>query len=96
MYGTARYYAGPGAKELADLLEARKSDVEKLIRGVPGFVSYALIRLTDGAAFSVTVCNDKAGCDESTRVAGEWIRSNAADLKPPAPMVSEGEVIVRM
>jgi hypothetical protein len=96
MYGAARYYAGPGAKELADLLESRKSDVQNAIKAAPGFVSYALIRLSDGGVFSLTTCNDKAGCDESTRIAGEWVRANAGDLKPPAPMVSEGEVIIRM
>jgi hypothetical protein len=33
-----------------------------------GFVSYSLIRTADGGA-SVTVCEDKAGTDESLQVA---------------------------
>jgi len=95
MQGTVRYYAGPGGNELFDVLAAHKSEIENLIKGVPGFVSYVLIRSSDGGC-SVTVCNDKAGCDESTRIAGQFIRDNAGDLTTPPAMVSEGEVLVRM
>src|SRR4051812_14640565 len=97
MHGTVRYYAGPGGKELFDVLAANKGEIENLIKGVPGFVSYVLIRSSDGGC-SVTVCNDKAGCDESTRIAGQWIRDNGSGLKtpPPAAMVSEGEVLVKL
>ncbi len=94
MHATARYYAGPGAKELIDLLDERKSDVEKLIKAVPGFVSYSLVRLNEGG-MSLTVCNDKAGTEESTRVASQWVRENTSNLTPPTPMVSEGDVIIR-
>jgi hypothetical protein len=95
MHATARYYTGPGAKELFDVLTERKSEVEKLIGGVSGLVSYTLTRLDEGG-FSLTVCNDKAGCDESTRIAGEWVRENAGHLNPPTAMVSEGEVILKL
>lgn len=95
MHGTVRYYAGPGGKELFDILAAHKSDVENLIKTVPGFVSYVLIQSSDGGC-SVTVCNDKTGTDESTRIAGQWIREHAGNLTTPAAMVSEGEVLVRL
>ena len=95
MHGTVRYYAGPGGKELFDVLAAHKSDIENLIEGVPGFVSYVLIQSNDGGC-SVTVCNDKAGCDESTRLAAQFIRENAGNITAPAAMVSEGDVLVRM
>ena len=52
--------------ELFDLLETRKSDVESLIRTVKGFVGYSLIRTGEGGV-SVTVCQDKAGADESVQ-----------------------------
>jgi hypothetical protein len=34
-----RSYLGKGAKELADVLERYRAEVEKLIRSVKGFVS---------------------------------------------------------
>jgi hypothetical protein len=34
MHAVVRSYSGPGARELFDLLEARKDDVESVIRSV--------------------------------------------------------------
>ena len=95
MHAVVRSYSGTGAKELFDLLEERKGEVESLIRAVTGFVAYSLIRTGDGG-ISVTVCQDKAGTDESLQVARNWIQENAADLDTSAPSVSEGSVIVQL
>jgi hypothetical protein len=95
MHAVVRLYSGKGAKELFDLLEKRKADVEGVIRPVKGFMSYTLARSGDGG-FSVTVCQDKAGADESVRVAREWIAKNAGTTGAGAPQVSEGSVIIHM
>ena len=68
MHVVTRSYSGKGAKELVDVLEKNKADVEKLIRSIKGFVSYSLVRTADGG-FSVSVFQDKAGADESVKVA---------------------------
>jgi hypothetical protein len=88
-------YSGANGKTLIDLLEERKSEVEALIRPVQGFVSYALIRTADGGA-SVTVCQDKAGTEESMRIAREWIGQNASSLGASPPTVVEGAVILQL
>ena len=95
MHAVIRMYAGSGAKKLIDVLDERKKDVEALIRPVKGFVSYSLIRTADGGA-SVTVCQDKAGTDESLRLAKDWIQKNAANTGATAPTVSEGSVILQL
>ena len=87
--------SGEGAKELFDLLEKRKSDVESLIRTVKGFVSYSLVRTADGG-ISVTVCQDKAGADDSVQKAKDWIGGNASNIGASAPKVSEGSVILHL
>jgi heme-degrading monooxygenase HmoA len=61
-------YSGKGAKELMDVLERNNAEVERLIRAVQGFVSFFLVRTASGG-FSVSVFQDKAGTDESVRVA---------------------------
>lgn len=94
MHAVVRKYSGKGAKELFDLLEKRKAEVENVIRPVKGFVSYTLARSGDGG-FSVTVCQDKAGTDESVRVAKDWIAKNAGSTGVGAPQVSEGTVIIQ-
>ena len=95
MHANMRYYSGPGAKELFDLLEARRSEVESAMGKTPKLVSYTLIRLP-GAGVSITVCHDKAGCDESVKLAGAWIKENGAALKVNPPMVQEGPVIAHV
>jgi hypothetical protein len=84
-----------GAKKLLDLLEERKKEVEGIIRPVKGFVSYSLMRTTDGGA-SVTVCQDKAGTDESSRLAKEWIAKNASGLGVNPPAILEGAVVLHL
>lgn len=95
MYAVLRNYTGAGAKELFDRLDERKSEVEELIRSVAGFRAYTLMRTNDGG-LSVTVCDDRAGAEESMERARAWIQDNAPDLKAAAPAVSEGEVILQL
>ena len=71
MHTVVRSYSGKGAKELFDVLEKNKADVEKTLRSVKSLVSYTLVRSADGG-FSVTVCNDKAGTDESLEKARDY------------------------
>lgn len=91
MYAVVRNYTGSGAKELFALLEEKKTEVESIIRSVTGFVAYSLIR-TDEGGVTVTVCQDKAGTDESIQVARDWIQTNASDLGVNPPSISEGLV----
>jgi hypothetical protein len=84
-----------GAKELLDVLEKNKGEVERLIRTVKGFVSFSLVRSAEGG-FSVSVFNDTAGTDESIRVARDWIAKNAANTGVSPPKISEGAVILQV
>jgi hypothetical protein len=95
MYAVVRTYSGKGARELFDVLEKRKTEVESVMRPVKGFVSYTLARSGDGG-FSVTVCQDKAGCEESIKAAREWVAKNAGNTGAGAPKVSEGPVIIQL
>ena len=95
MHAVVRTYSGRGAKELFDLLEERKAEVESLIRSVSGFHAYSLIRTEDGGV-TVTVCQDKSGTDESLQLARDWIGQNASDLGTGPPLVLEGSVILQL
>jgi hypothetical protein len=94
MHAVVRTYSGVGARQLFDILEAQKSDVQSTLQKVSGIVSYTLLRTGDGG-MSITVCADKAGADESLRVARDWIKNNAASVSASPPDVSEGSVIVQ-
>jgi hypothetical protein len=93
MYVVVRSYSGQGASELFDLLGQREEDVKELIGGVPGFVTYAALR-SDGGGMTVTVCQDKAGTDESSRRAAEWVKENvSATVDQPA--ITEGNTVLQ-
>jgi hypothetical protein len=93
MYVVVRSYSGQGASELFDLLGQREDDVKNLISGVPGFVSYAAFRSGDGG-MTVTVCQDKAGTDESSRRAADWVKENVSTPGSP-PTITEGETVLQ-
>ena len=95
MHAVVRTYPGKGAKELMDVLERNNAEVERLIRAVQGFVSFSLVRTASGG-FSISVFQDKAGTDESVRVARKWIAKNAANLGAAPPAISEGTVILQV
>ena len=88
-----RKYSGKGATELVNALEKHAADLQSLMRSVKGLVSYTLARSGDGG-FSVTICQDQAGIDESVQKAKDWIAKNAANTGAAAPEVSVGNVIV--
>jgi hypothetical protein len=95
MYAVVRTYSGAGAKKLFDVLEQRKSEVEAVIRKVPGLTSYTMMRSDDGGV-SVTVCEDQAGAQESLKIAREWIQKNAPDTGASAPVVTQGTVLLQL
>lgn len=90
-----RTYSGAGAKALMDLLEANLPDIESRLRAVAGLVSYTLARSIDGG-FSVTVCEDSAGIENSSQIAKDWVGKNAVQTGVGAPQVSDGVVILNV
>ena len=92
MHAVVRTYSGPGASELLDLLGQREEDVQALISGVPGFVNYAAVRSGDGGV-TVTICENKAGTDESSRRAAEWVKDNLSATA--IPQIAEGDTVLQ-
>jgi hypothetical protein len=63
-----------------------------LISAVPGFVAYYFTDAGDGTMVSTSIFQDKAGAEESNKMAAEWIKRNPGTL-PTAAWVTSGEVI---
>jgi hypothetical protein len=93
MHVVVRSYSGQGASDLFDAMEQRQEDVRELISGVPGFISYAAFR-TDAGVKTVTVCDDKAGTDESSSRAAAWIGDNV-DASVDPPEIAEGDTFIQ-
>lgn len=93
MHAVVRTYSGDGASALFDLLAEREEDVKSLITSVPGFVSYVAVPSGDGG-ITVTVCEDQAGTDESSRRAAAWVKENVS-AAPSPPTISEGDTALQ-
>jgi heme-degrading monooxygenase HmoA len=92
MYATVRNYAGP--ERFAEELAKRQDEVKSLLEGIAGFQAYYMVRTDEGGAVSVSVFDDQAGAEESTRQAADWVRTNLSDLGVSPPQVSSGEVVI--
>ena len=93
MHAILRTYSGSGARELFDILDKNKGEVEQLMRAIKGFGSYTLVRTADGG-YSLSVFADEAGTAEGVRVAGDWVAKNASQTGVGAPTVREGTTIL--
>ena len=71
---------------------ARRTELEALMRSVPGLVSYQLLETAEGVA-AVAVCHDRAGCEECTRRTQRWVDTNLTDVAGRSPLVVGGDVI---
>jgi hypothetical protein len=92
MYAVVRTYSGQGASELFELLGQRETDVKGIMTGVEGFVSYVAVRTGDGGV-AVTVCDEQAGAEESSRRAAEWVKANlSVPVDPPA--ITDGDAVL--
>ena len=89
MYATIRSYSG--GSEFADALVEHEDDIRGIITLIAGFRAYYLVRTADGVT-TISVFDDQAGAEESTRAAAAWVGENLADVSPGAPQVTTGEV----
>ena len=89
MYISIRQYKTNQAKEFTK--RVNESWVP-LISKVPGFIAYYAIEKADGWA-SVSIFKDKAGAEESNRMAPEWVKKNAAGLVV-GPEITAGEAVI--
>lgn len=95
MHMVIRTYSGQPGRQLVELLVKHREEVEQLLRGIPGLSSYTAALTADGGV-TVTVCNDKAGADESVQVAREWIAKRATDFNIALPTLVEGEAVIHL
>jgi len=86
-----RYNTAQGAAaEIADRVNA---EFVPIINQAPGFIAYYVVESGDGTLLSVSVFEDRAGSDESTKVATAWVRQNLGHKITTAPIITSGTVV---
>ena len=88
-----RYKTIPGAME--QIVEQVTSGFVPIISGTPGYVGYYLVDTGSDTLVTVSVFQDQAGAEESTRRAADFVRENMASLLAGPPEVSAGTVRVK-
>jgi hypothetical protein len=91
MYAAIRRYVDN--TELADTLAPHEQAIREAISGIDGFRAYFLVRAHDSTV-SVSVFDEAAGAEESSRVAAAWIRENLPGVSVDPPKASVGEVLI--
>ncbi len=91
MYAVIRHHKvkGPQADALA---RQGNEDFVPIIREMPGFISYTII-VGDDMVSTVSVFEDKATADDSTRRAVAWAAETVTDFDVPTEVI-EGNVVV--
>ena len=89
MFASIRKYQA--APQLSQELSKRQDEILAIFRPIRGFHAYDLVQTTDGAV-AVTLCDDKAGVEESNRVAATWLKDKLPTFANHVPEITMGEV----
>ena len=93
MHTVIRRYTG---SSLRDLVKQNEASLREAMSGVPGLRGYYLME-GNGEVASVTVCDNKAGLEESNKRAAAWVKEHIpASAKLSKPDIFEGETIVEI
>lgn len=92
MYATVRQYADIDP-DTYDELHRRRAEIEALLRAVPSFRAYYMIRTSEGLT-AVTLCAEEAGASESNRRVARWIKEEISTFMPNPPDIAEGAVVM--
>lgn len=91
MYAAVRRYEG--VTDPASVARLVEEGFAPLVRQVPGFVAFYWLDAGNGVVVSTSVFQDRAGAEESTLRAANFVRDNLGALLPHPPEVMAGEVV---
>ena len=94
MHAAIRQYQGAPGSVDEEMIRRINEGFLPIIQEASGFRAYYALDAGDGRFATVSVFEDRAGAEESTRMAADWIRENMASLFPNPPEVLQGEVVV--
>jgi hypothetical protein len=80
-----------GAPTLVEELVKHQDEIKSVLTPIRGFHAYYLLKSNDGAV-SMTVCEDRAGVEESNRLASTWLKDKLPTFANRTPEVTIGEL----
>ena len=91
MFAVIRHYHFD-AKKGAEVDRQIREGFVPLLKKAKGFVRYYWLDTGEGEGASISVFRDKAGADESVRLAAQFVRDHMSKLLTQKPEVIEGPV----
>ena len=91
MYVALRRYQTK-AGSLGELARRAQQGFVPLVSQIPGFVAYYGVDLGNDAIVTISIFQDQAGEEESTRRAADWVKQNVAEFIQGTVEVTAGEV----
>jgi len=91
MFAVMRHYHFD-AKNSAEIDRQIREGFVPLLKKAKGFVRYYWLDTGKGEGASISVYKDKAGADESVRLAAQFVRDHMSKLLTQKPEIVEGPV----
>ena len=91
MFAVIRHYHFD-PKDGAEIDRRVREEFVPIMKKANGFVRYYWLDTGNGEGASLSVFRDKAGADESVRLAAGWVKENLSKLLTEKPEVIEGPV----
>jgi len=92
-YAVIRRYTGLAPDAIEDVARRVNEELVPLLSQLPGFVAYCALHTGGDVVASITVFEDRAGADESTRRVAAWVEEHLASVVPNPPQFTAGTVI---
>jgi hypothetical protein len=95
MHVTIRRYESIDQSRKSELVKTVDETLLPTLSELPGFNGYSLIDAGNGVMTSVGFFDTAAQADESTRIAGSWLREQKLEtVLPNPPKITSGDVVV--
>ena len=95
MHATIRRYESIDQSRTSELVKKVDETLVPTLSELPGFNGYSMIDAGDGVMTSVGFFDTQAQADESSRIAGSWLREQKLEAAlPNPPKITTGKVVV--
>ena len=92
MHVSIRKYAIRGSMD--ELLKRIREGFVPIVRNVPGFKSYSVVKLRGNGVVTISVFESQAQAMHSNDLAADWVRENVASFADGPPEITSGEMVI--
>jgi hypothetical protein len=92
-YAIIRRYSGLDPRSVDEVVRRVNEDLLPIISQIPGFLAYCALHTGADVVASISIFEDQAGAEESTRQAAAWVKQHLASLVPNPAQHTAGKVI---